>query len=76
MSFLQRGLNVIKGKVSLLQERDAAAERQKIKDLEKELEQTPSLSTVPEKQSDGAPEVAPDPQDSSSKPLSPRERTI
>ena len=76
MSFLQRGLNVIKGKVSLLLERDAAAERQKITDLEKELEQTPSLSTVPEKQSDGAPEVAPDPPDSSSKPLSPRERTI
>ena len=76
MSFLQRGLNVIKGKVSLLQERDASAERQNIKDLEKELEQTPSLSTVHDKQSDGAPEVASDPQDSSPKPPSPRERTI
>ena len=76
MSFLQRGINVIKGKISLLQEKDSVAERQKVNVLEKELEQKSSLTSVSRKGSNDTPETSSEPEETLPNPLNPRERTI
>ena len=76
MSFLKRGLNVLKGKVALLQEQDSAAERQKVKELDKELEQGRPFSTEPPSRARTVLEEVSEPEEAPQKPLTPRDRTI
>ena len=75
MSFLKRGINVLKGKVALLQEQESAADRQKIKELDKEMAGERSFPAKVEG-SRGTPEQGPEPKEMPQKPLTPRDRTI